>query len=61
MKKTIDIREDIINLLPPTNKKRVSIVLLERVNTMIPKLVSRKSQKKRFCHQRDPKILNKAL
>jgi hypothetical protein len=61
MKKTIDIREDIINRHPLTNKKRVSIELPERVNTTIPKLVSRKSPKKRFCHQRDPKILNKAL
>jgi hypothetical protein len=60
MKKTIDIRGDIIRH-PPTNKKRVSIVLPKRVNTMIPKKFTRKSLKKRYCHQRDPKILNKAL
>jgi hypothetical protein len=61
MSKIIDKKEDIITQLPPTNKKRESIKPPERVDTMIPKQVLRRSLRKKFCHQRDPKTLNKAL
>jgi hypothetical protein len=60
MKKTTVVREDIITQHHPTKKKRDNISAPEKANTMITKIVIKKNPRKRYCHQRDPKILNKA-
>jgi hypothetical protein len=60
MRKTTDVREDIITQHHPTKKKRDNISAPEKADTTIPKIVIKKNPRKRYCHQRDPKTLNKA-